>query len=56
MDQVDDKAILKILSTIRGALEPAKAPSKPAPAKKEEAKRSTLNHRKTENISEDDPF
>lgn len=30
-DQVDDKAILKILSTIRGAVEPAKA--KPAPKK-----------------------
>lgn len=34
-DQVDDKAILKILATIRGAVEPAKG--KPAP-KKESAK------------------
>lgn len=59
MDQVDDKAILKILSTIRGALEPAKAPSKPAPAKKEEAKEEkpkATKPQKTENISEDDLF
>ena len=59
MDQVDDKEILKILSTIRGALEPAKAPSKPAPAKKEEAKeekQKATKPQKTENISEDDLF
>lgn len=59
MDQVDDKEILKILSTIRGALEPAKAPSKPAPAKKEEAKEEkpkATKPQKTENISEDDLF
>ena len=59
MDQVDDKAILKILSTVRGALEPAKAPSKPAPAKKEEAKEEkpkATKPQKTENISEDDLF
>lgn len=59
MDQVDDKAILKILSTIRGALEPAKAPSKPAPAKKEEAKEEkpkATKPRKQETVSEDDLF
>ncbi|MFQ6784873.1 MAG: AAA family ATPase [Streptococcus salivarius] len=59
MDQVDDKEILKILSTIRGALEPAKAPSKPAPAQKEEAKEEkpkATKPQKTENISEDDLF
>lgn len=59
MDQVDDKEILKILSTIRGALEPAKAPSKPAPAKKEEAKEEkpkATKPQKQENVSEDDLF
>lgn len=60
MDQVDDKEILKILSTIRGALEPAKTPSKPAPAKKEEAKKEekpkATKPQKQENISEDDLF
>ena len=59
MDQVDDKAILKILSTIRGALEPAKAPSKPAPAKKEETKEEkpkATKPQKQENVSEDDLF
>lgn len=59
MDQVDDKEILKILSTIRGALEPAKAPSKPAPAKKEEVKQESQKApkpQKQENISEDDLF
>nr|UVY18239.1 MAG: AAA domain protein [Bacteriophage sp.] len=56
MDQVDDKEILKILSTIRGALEPAKAPSKPVPAKKEEVKKEAPKPQKQENISEDDLF
>jgi phage NTP-binding protein len=56
MDQVDDKAILKILSTIRGALEPAKAPSKTAPAKKEEVKKEAPKPQKQENVSEDDLF
>lgn len=61
MDQVDDKEILKILSTIRGALEPAKAPSKPAPAKKEETKKEAPKKeapkpQKQENVSEDDLF
>ena len=59
MDQVDDKEILKILSTIRGALEPAKAPSKPAPAKKEEAKEEkpkATKPQKQETVSEDDLF
>lgn len=59
MDQVDDKAILKILSTIRGALEPAKAPSKPAPVKKEEAKEEkpkATKPQKQETVSEDDLF
>lgn len=59
MDQVDDKKILKILSTIRGALEPAKAPSKPAPAKKEEVKKEAQKApkpQKQETISEDDLF
>ena len=54
MDQVDDKEILKILSTIRGALEPAKAPSKPAPAKKEKA--TAPKPQKHEEVSEDDLF
>lgn len=56
MDQVDDKEILKILSTIRGALEPAKAPSKPAPAKKEETKKETPKPQKQKEVSEDDLF
>ena len=56
MDQVDDKEILKILSTIRGALEPAKAPSKPAPAKKEKVKKEAPKPQKQENVSEDDLF
>ena len=59
MDQVDDKEILKILSTIRGALEPAKAPSKPAPAKKEEVKQEVQKApkpQKQEEVSEDDLF
>ena len=56
MDQVDDKEILKILSTIRGALEPAKAPSKPAPAQKEEAKKEASKPQEPKNISEDDLF
>lgn len=59
MDQVDDKEILKILSTIRGALEPAKAPSKPAPAKKEEVKQEAPKApkpQKQEEVSEDDLF
>ena len=36
-DQVDDKAILKILATIRGAVEPAKG----KPAQKKEAAKTT---------------
>jgi ribosomal protein L12E/L44/L45/RPP1/RPP2 len=59
MDQVDDKEILKILSTIRGALEPGKAPSKPAPAKKEEVKQEAQKApkpQKQEEVSEDDLF
>lgn len=58
MDQVDDKEILKILSTIRGALEPAKAPSQ-APAKKEEVKQEAQKApkpQKQEEVSEDDLF
>lgn len=40
VDQVDDKAILKILATVRGAVEPAKAAKKERPAvKKEPAKK-----------------
>lgn len=59
MDQVDDKEILKILSTIRGALEPAKAPSKSAPAKKEEVKQEAQKApkpQKQEEVFEDDLF
>ena len=56
MDQVDDKEILKILSTIRGALEPAKAPNKPAPAKKEEVKQESPKPQEREAVSEDDLF
>lgn len=59
MDQVDDKEILKILSTIRGALEPAKAPIKTVPAQKKEAKEEkpkAPKPQKQETISEDDLF
>ena len=54
MDQVDDKEILKILSTIRGALEPAKAPSKTAPASETRVK--TPREQREEALTEDDLF
>ena len=47
-DQVDDKAILKILTTIRGALDPAK---QSAPTKEE-----TPKPKKQETVSNDDLF
>jgi hypothetical protein len=40
-DQVDDKAILKILQTIRGAVEPAKMK---IPRKQEPKKQTTTNN------------
>lgn len=49
VDQVDDKAILKILSTVRGALDPAKDTNK---TKKEKVKEAA----KKETVSDDELF
>lgn len=49
VDQVDDKEILKILSTVRGALDPAKDTNK---AKKEKVKEAA----KKETVSDDELF
>ena len=42
-DQVDDKAILKILQTIRGAVEPARHNTQTASVAKTEVKPKTTN-------------
>ena len=55
-DQVDDKKILKILTTIRGALTSAKAPSKTTPVKEEEIKKEAPKTHKQEAAPEDDLF
>ena len=54
VDQVDDKAILKILSTVRGALDPAKDTSK---TKKEVSKKEKVKEAaKKETVSDDELF
>ena len=55
-DQVDDKKILKILTTIRGALTPAKSPSKTTLVKEEEIKKEAPKTHKQEAAPEDDLF
>ncbi|WP_117282080.1 AAA family ATPase [Streptococcus intermedius] len=54
VDQVDDKAILKILSTVRGALDPAKDTNK---TKKEVSKKEKVKEAaKKETVSDDELF